>query len=106
MRYFIPVVLIAAAAMAAAAPARADGFPKFDIDRGCKAEVAEGGGTGETMQGCVNDETKARDELQPQWNKYAKADQKTCVAETSMDGTPSYVELEICLEMAGPSGSR
>lgn len=103
---FIVSILIAAAAVAIAAPARADGFPRFDIDRGCKAEVAETGGTGETMASCVGDETRARDELQPRWNTYGKADQKTCVAETSMDGTPSYVELQICLEMAGPSGSR
>lgn len=101
--FHVQACIAVAAIVAATAPARADGFPRFDIERGCKAEVAEPGGTGETMAGCVSDETRARDELQPQWSRYRKSDQVTCVKETSIDGTPSYVELQICLEMAGPS---
>ena len=42
----------------------------------------------------------AREELQPFWIQFTAADKNSCVAETSMSGTPSYVELLICLEMA------
>jgi len=82
----------------------ADTFPKFDIQHNCKAEISESSGIGETMESCVADETRARDELKPHWNDFKKADQVACVRETSLDGTPSYVELQICLEMARSSG--
>lgn len=83
----------------------ADTFPKFDIQHNCKVEVSDKSGTGETLESCVGDETRARDALQPHWNDFKKADQTHCVSETSLDGTPSYVELKICLELARGTGS-
>ena len=77
----------------------ADGVPKFDIARNCKAEVADAAGIGETLASCTKDEEKARDELANQWSQLAREDKTACIRETSADGTPSYVELETCLEM-------
>jgi len=78
----------------------ADSFPKFDIAKNCKAEVGENSGIGETLESCTRDEEQARNELMPQWDHYSKEDKNTCVRETSLDGSPSYVELQTCLEIA------
>jgi len=74
----------------------ADGVPKFDIVKECRAE----GGTQAVLDRCAADEAKARDELQPLWVQFNAHDKAVCITTTSMDGTPSYVELKICLEMA------
>jgi hypothetical protein len=88
-----------------AVPARAaDKFPNFNVEHNCKVETSETSGVGETQESCINDELRARHELEPNWAKFPKADQVTCVRETSLDGTPSYVELQICLEMSRDSG--
>jgi hypothetical protein len=78
----------------------ADSFPKFDIAKNCKLEVSENSGVGETLESCTHDEEQARQELMPQWNDYSKQDRNICLRETSIDGTPSYVELQTCLEIA------
>ena len=52
------------------------------------------------LEKCVEDESVARDQLQPLWIQSSAADKASCVRETSIDGTPSYVELLTCLEMA------
>jgi hypothetical protein len=83
--------------------AATDTVPKFDIERNCRTELSGGSSTGETMASCKADEERARDELIPRWNVFSQADKKLCIQETQIDGTPSYVELETCLEMA-PSG--
>ena len=51
------------------------------------------------LEDCSKDEEEARDELANQWNQFAREDKTACIRETSADGTPSYVELETCLEM-------
>ena len=74
----------------------ADSVPKFDIARECRSE----GGSNVVVEKCIEDESGARDQLQPLWTQSSAADKASCVGETSMDGTPSYVELLTCLEMA------
>jgi hypothetical protein len=74
----------------------ADSLPKFDIAAECRSE----GGANAMLERCIEDESAARDQLQPLWNQFSAADKVSCVSETSMDGTPSYVELLTCLEMA------
>lgn len=84
-------------------PAATDSVPKFDIERNCRSELSGGSSTGETMASCKADEERARDELGPRWSSFSAADKKLCIQETLIDGSPSYVELETCLEMT-PSG--
>jgi len=74
----------------------ADSVPKFDIAKECRSE----GGDMAAVERCAVDEAKARDELQPQWGQFNSRDKATCIEETAVDGTPSYVELLTCLEMA------
>ena len=48
---------------------------------------------------CLRDEDAARSTLQAQWMQFAAGDRNTC-AETAKLGTPSYVQLLTCLELA------
>lgn len=74
----------------------ADDLPKFDISRECRSE----GGSQAVQDKCAEDETAARSQIQPLWIQLNAADKANCVKATSADGTPSYVELLTCLEMA------
>ncbi|WP_051334332.1 hypothetical protein [Bradyrhizobium sp. Ai1a-2] len=78
----------------------ADAVPKFDIARICKAETAETVGIGETLASCTKAEEQARTQLAGQWSKFTAKDKASCIGESSIDSTPSYVELQTCLEMA------
>jgi hypothetical protein len=73
----------------------ADAVPKFDIARECRNE----GGDTEIRKRCADDETQARDQLQTEWTQFTPGARTLCMQETSMDGTPSYVEFVTCLEM-------
>lgn len=93
-------VLVSTSQLSAAA---ADVVPKFDIERNCRTELSGGSSTGETMASCKADEESARNKLIPRWSVFSQADKKLCIQEAKIDGSPSYVELETCLDMA-PSG--
>jgi hypothetical protein len=73
----------------------ADAVPKFDIARECQGE----GGTEEMLKRCVDDETQARNQLQTEWMQFSPGAKTRCNQETSIDGSPSYVEFLTCLEM-------
>jgi hypothetical protein len=97
MRAFIFMTLLAMAlSNAPGLASAADSAPKFDIARECRSE----GGSKAVQEKCAEAEAEARDQLQPLWVQSGAADRANCVGETSMDGTPSYVELLTCLEMA------
>jgi hypothetical protein len=110
-----PVIILAALGAAISITASygvqaADAVPKFDIARICKAETVDTVGTGETLASCMKAEEQARTQLAGQWSKFAAKDKAACIGESSIDSTPSYVELQTCLEMAsdvhGTTGSR
>jgi hypothetical protein len=107
MKKYVFLLALAAALTSAPQTARAaDAVPKFDIARNCKAEVADGAGTGETLASCTTDEEQARNQLAEQWSEFAREDKTACMRETSSDGTPSYVELQTCLEMTSDNRAR
>ncbi len=74
----------------------AGGVPRFDVAKSCKEEADDA----TAVTSCIRDENEARDQLQPEWSSFNSTDRTTCSRETSEDGTPSYVELLTCLEMA------
>jgi len=76
----------------------ADEPPAFDIARNCAAEVS-GAGTGAAS--CIKDETEAKNQLTKRWSSFGASQKKDCVGESSTGGESSYVELLLCLEMAG-----
>jgi hypothetical protein len=70
--------------------------PTFDMARECRFET----GSMVDFDRCSHDEAIALRQLQEAWTKFAGADKKTCVGETTIGGGVSYVELLTCLEMA------
>ncbi|WP_128089427.1 hypothetical protein [Bradyrhizobium viridifuturi] len=94
----LPIVMLATLPPTAAANA----MPKFDIVRECKSES----GPDVSLERCTQDEEQARSQLQPLWTQFAAADRLTCTRATIADGSGSYVELLICLEMARDAKAR
>jgi hypothetical protein len=81
----------------------ADGAPKFDIARGCRLDSTQADlstGQNETVKKCVADEHQALTQLQTQWPQYREPDKAQCTEETNIGGTPSYVDLLTCLQLA------
>jgi hypothetical protein len=79
----------------------ADRVPTFDIVRSCKLDLAATAGLAvdQSLKTCVNDETKARQQLGSQWSKFAPSSKASCISQESIGGTPSYVSLQTCLQM-------
>ena len=80
----------------------ADRVPKFDIARSCKLDVAATAGLSvdQSLKSCMNDEQRARQQLASQWSKFPAASRASCTANESVGGTPSYVSLLTCLQLA------
>ena len=91
MLIHLPIVILASLHPIAAANA----VPQFDIARECRDE----GDTKEMQQRCTDDEVQARKQLQTEWTQFSPRAIIQCNGETNIDGTPSYVELQTCLEM-------
>lgn len=80
----------------------ADHVPKFDIERGYRLDSAATRGVdlAQPIKKCVSDEQQARQQLEEQWPQFLARDRASCTADTMSGGTPSYVELLTCLQMA------
>ena len=92
MLLHLPIVILASLPITPIS----DSVPKFDIGRECRSE----GGAQVAQDRCSQDEATARGQLQVEWVQFAANDKLTCMRETDADGTGSYVESLICLEMA------
>jgi hypothetical protein len=75
----------------------AEGVPAFDIAPSCRAAVAVMPGS---FEACMKDEQDARAQLASQWDKFIASDRATCAQNETTGGSPSYVELITCLQMA------
>jgi len=53
------------------------------------------------FQSCINDETKARDELKQKWSQFSANARATCAEPPGLN--TSYVEMLTCLEMQSGS---
>ena len=87
-----PIVLVAANT------ALAD-MPKFSINPTCKGTTVNSP-TAPPKDACKRDEEQARAQLQKQWTSFPVADRQHCASLTQMGGSPSYVELLTCLQIA------
>jgi len=52
------------------------------------------------IKNCMNDEQQALQQLGSQWSKFTASSRASCSANESVGGTPSYVSLLTCLQMA------
>lgn len=96
----MPMPFVALALGAVLLVAAADGVPHFDARKGCQAGADSGVDLQPNVDECVASETQARNSLVEQWKNFSAADKTSCVAETSMGGPPSYIEILTCMEIA------
>jgi hypothetical protein len=82
----------------------ADPIPKLDTSLSCRSAGAaavmsnQKGARNETA--CEQDEKDAYSKLEKDWGGYSGTEQARCVRISTLGGSPSYVELITCLEMA------
>jgi hypothetical protein len=81
----------------AGAPALAQELPKFDLQKTCGVVS---NGTEGTARGCMASEQDARRDLERRWTSFKPDSRRTCTQETQIGGSPSYVEVLTCLELA------
>jgi hypothetical protein len=89
MLLHLPIVFLVAVSPVAVS----NTVPKFDIAKECRYE---GGG----FDRCSKDEATALEQLKSEWTRFVGADKSTCMGSATIDGSASYVELLICLQMA------
>jgi hypothetical protein len=81
----------------------AEALPTYDYAKNCKEQLGYVLGIGQTEAACVSDEQQARQQLSSEWNSFSPAEKASCIRETNI-GTPSYVELQTCLQMTRWAG--
>ncbi len=79
----------------------ADVVPRYDMKPTCRAAVAlaAGGDGGRNIENCMAGEEQARKEIDKAWLKTPSAERSQCIGTVAVGGSPSYVELVVCLEM-------
>ena len=90
--------LVIAAATVVTPSYASDSVPSFNVEPTCTGGQ-DSPGLNERYGRCINEEKEARQKLHQSWSSYPAADRTQCSGTASM-GTPSYVELLTCLEMA------
>ena len=78
----------------------AEQLPNFDLKASCSSVAKLGLSVSQTPDACIKDEEEAKRELKEKWNTYPVADRERCVKTTEIGGTPSYVEIIVCLQIA------
>lgn len=78
----------------------ADTVPKLNYEPSCRAAVTSGSIAGRDENACKRDEETARTKLVEIWSQFTATQRAHCVQLTSLGGSPSYVEVLTCLEMA------
>lgn len=80
------------------AVAVSDVVPNFNVEPSCKGGL-DSPGLNERYSRCIAQEGEARRTLETSWAQYPAGDRTTCT-DTARMGTPSYVQLLTCLELA------
>ena len=88
---YLPVLLLGSQIVLAADP-----VPKIDIGRSCQSA----GAATRDKTACEQSENNARAMLEKEWSQFTPLDQPSRARLVTLGGSPSYVELLTCLEMA------
>lgn len=80
--------------------AQAQQVPRLDIEATCKAAPRLLAEDANPYEGCMRDETDAERELKAMWGSAAASHRETCAGEAQIGGSPSYVDMLTCLQMA------
>jgi hypothetical protein len=74
--------------------------PQLNIDPTCHAAAMALPSADRREDVCKRDEMQARDKLRQEWGQFSGGQRQHCVTLSTLGGSPSYVELLTCLEMA------
>ena len=78
----------------------ADTMPRYDKKPTCRAAIALAAGSeGRNIDNCMTGEEEARRQIDKDWSKTPSAERRQCIGTVAVGGSPSYVELVVCLEM-------
>src|ERR1019366_6895103 len=78
----------------------AGSVPKFDIGPSCRSAGAAAVMATRNTASCEQDENNARATLEKEWSQFTPLDKARCTRLMTSGGSPSYVDLLTCLELA------
>ncbi|EIM25502.1 hypothetical protein [Microvirga lotononidis] len=81
-------------------PAAAQELPRFNVEATCKEAQPLVPQDTNPYDSCMRDETAAQRQLREIWNSTAESVRATCAREAQIGGTPSYVDMLTCLQVA------
>ena len=85
--------------MQTASSAAPDGPPRLNVSQSCEAAARGAIAAGRNKEACMADERTAQDQIKKDWSTFARGDKTDCVGMNRTGGSPSYVELQTCLEI-------
>jgi hypothetical protein len=95
-------LLLVSAAVAFSTPAFAEAdaaMPELDVQRSCRDTWSPGLAVEQDFRVCVGDEALAKKLLASKWTSYPAGARARCRAETTIQASPSYVDLTTCLDL-------
>jgi hypothetical protein len=95
MAALMPIILAGSVLVLAA-----DRVPDLNIGPSCHAAATAATVLNRNEDTCKRDESDARGKLDQEWSQFTPVQKTRCVSLSSLGGSPSYVELLTCLEMA------
>ena len=75
-------------------------MPTLDVSSTCHAESNTHLADEQDYSVCMRNERQARDQLLTTWSSYSRKIRARCTVEATLEGSPSYVDLFECMEMA------
>lgn len=75
--------------------------PNLNVAPSCRGAAQIQMADSQSYDACMKEENTARDQLLQSWPSFAAADRASCASEASSAGIASYVELLVCLQIAG-----
>ena len=81
-------------------PAIAQQLPRFNVEATCKEAQPLTPQDTNPYESCMRDETAAERQLRDIWSSTAEGLRTTCAREAQIGGTPSYVDMLTCLQVA------
>lgn len=100
MPALLPMILTASYLVLAA-----DEVPQLDTGPSCRAAAHASTVVGRNEDSCKRDERDARGKLEQEWAQFTPSQRARCASLSNFGGSPSYVELLTCLEMAKAANS-
>jgi hypothetical protein len=78
----------------------ANRVPEFNVEPSCLAAAEAAVAPKRDAKVCEREELTARGELKNEWGQFTPTQKAHCMSLSRLGGSPSYVELLTCLELA------